>query len=192
VWVILRRLIPDALELVATNADHWHPDFVMKLWKAFHPRLASVPNRQEFIMLARETEPCGSVRLTRSLKHPPTRFPEQFEPAWDWSPGHRMEAELKLQRRPRMRSIMARTPFERCGGRCCSRPSARKAPRLPRPNGRERWPRYLARLVDHLRSFSPLARSLDRLGVFVISGVAKWPSAFPRTCLRRLGLPALL
>ena len=103
-----------------------------------------------------------------------------------------MEAELKLQRRPRMRSIMARTPFERCGGRCCSRPSARKAPRLPRPNGRERWPRYLARLVDHLRSFSPLARSLDRLGVFVISGVAKWPSAFPRTYLRRLGLPALL
>ena len=30
-WVILRRLFPDALELVATNADHWHPDFVMKL-----------------------------------------------------------------------------------------------------------------------------------------------------------------
>ena len=66
-----------------------------------------------------------------------------------------MEAELKLQRRPRMRSIMARTPFERCGGRRCSRPSARKAPCLPRPNGRERWPRYLATSVEraHLRSF---------------------------------------
>jgi hypothetical protein len=41
--VILRRLIPDALELVATNADHWHPDFVMKLWIAFHPQLAPAP-----------------------------------------------------------------------------------------------------------------------------------------------------
>src|SRR5271166_1755463 len=28
-----------------------------------------------------------------------------------------------------MRSIMARTPFERCGVRCCSRPSVRKAPK---------------------------------------------------------------
>jgi hypothetical protein len=41
--VILRRLIPDALELVATNADHWHPDFVMKLWITFHPPLAPAP-----------------------------------------------------------------------------------------------------------------------------------------------------
>jgi hypothetical protein len=64
VWVILRRLIPDALELVATNADHWGPDFVMKLWKTFHPQRAPVPSRQVFIMLARETDPCGSVRLT--------------------------------------------------------------------------------------------------------------------------------
>ena len=37
--MILRRLIPDALELVATNADHWGPDFVMKLWITFHPQL---------------------------------------------------------------------------------------------------------------------------------------------------------
>ena len=73
VWVILRRLIPDALELVATNADYWHPDFVMKLWITFHPALAPVPSRQVFIMLAQETEPCGSVRLTRSLRHPPRR-----------------------------------------------------------------------------------------------------------------------
>jgi hypothetical protein len=71
--VILRRLIPDALELVATNADHWHPDFVMKLWIAFHPQLAPAPSRQVFIMLAQETEPCGSVRSTRSLKHHPRR-----------------------------------------------------------------------------------------------------------------------
>jgi hypothetical protein len=34
---------------------------------------------------------------------------------------------------------------------------------------------------------SPSARSPDRLGVFVISAVAKWPSDFPRTCLRRAG-----
>ena len=72
-WVILRRPIPDALELLATNADHWHPDFVMKLWITFHPQLALAPSRQVFIMLAQETEPCGSVRLTRSLKHPPRR-----------------------------------------------------------------------------------------------------------------------
>jgi hypothetical protein len=70
VWVILRRLIPDALELVATNADHWHPDFVMKLWITFHPQLAPAPSRQVFIMLAQQTQPCGSVRLTHSLKHP--------------------------------------------------------------------------------------------------------------------------
>jgi len=37
--VILRGLIPEALELVATNADHWGPDFVMKLWITFHPQL---------------------------------------------------------------------------------------------------------------------------------------------------------
>ena len=61
--MILRRLIPDALELVATNADHWHPDFVMKLWITFHPPLAPVPSRQVFIMLAQETGPSGSVRL---------------------------------------------------------------------------------------------------------------------------------
>ena len=56
VWVILRRLIADALELVATNADHWRPDFVMKLRITFH-KLAPVPSRQVFTMLARETEP---------------------------------------------------------------------------------------------------------------------------------------
>jgi hypothetical protein len=54
VWVILRRLIPDALELVAANADHWHSDFVIKLWITFHPQLAPVPSRQVFIMLAQE------------------------------------------------------------------------------------------------------------------------------------------
>ena len=32
----LAAAYPDALELVATNADHWHPDFVMKLWITFH------------------------------------------------------------------------------------------------------------------------------------------------------------
>ena len=54
-WVILRRLIPDALELVAANADHLHPEFVMKLWITFHPQLAPVPSRQVFIILAQET-----------------------------------------------------------------------------------------------------------------------------------------
>src|SRR4029077_1077525 len=39
--------------------------------------------------------------------------------------------------------------------------------------------------VDSPSLVSPLVRSPDRLGVFVISKVAKWPSAFPRTCLRR-------
>jgi hypothetical protein len=63
VWVILRRLIPEALELVTTNADHWHPDFVMKLWITFHPQLASAPSQQVFIVPAKETEPCGSVRF---------------------------------------------------------------------------------------------------------------------------------
>ena len=63
----------------------WGPDFVMKLWITFHPQLVQrLAGR--FIMLAQETEPCGSVRLTRSLKHPrdarnnkgtPTR---QFQP----------------------------------------------------------------------------------------------------------------
>jgi hypothetical protein len=68
VWVILRRLIPDALELVATNADHWHPDFVMKLWITFNPQLTPVPRRQVFIMLAWETE--HAVRSTRSFEAP--------------------------------------------------------------------------------------------------------------------------
>ena len=41
----------------------------------------------------------------------------------------RMETEPKPAASLRMRSIMARTPFERCGVRCCSRPSPRKAPK---------------------------------------------------------------
>jgi hypothetical protein len=85
--VILRRPIPEAREPVATNADYWHPDFVMKLWIPFYSQLAPMPSRQVFIMPAHETERCGSVRLTRSLKHPLTQFVEQFEPARDWSPG---------------------------------------------------------------------------------------------------------
>ena len=53
-WVILRRLIPEALELLATNADHWGPDFVMKLWVTFHPQLVQRLAGKVFIMLAQE------------------------------------------------------------------------------------------------------------------------------------------
>ena len=74
-----------------------------------------------------------------------------------------------------MRSIMARAPFERCGVRCCSRPSARKAPSLPRPNGRERWPRYLATSVEwvHLRLFH---RWRDRRTVWGSSSLVGLPN----------------
>ena len=83
-WVILRRPIPDALELLATNADYWHPDFVMKLWITFHPQLAPVPSRQVFIMLAQETEPMRFSSVGALLEAPPaTQFAEQFEPARD-------------------------------------------------------------------------------------------------------------
>jgi hypothetical protein len=40
VWVILRRFVADALELVATNAHDWRPDFILKLRITFHPLLA--------------------------------------------------------------------------------------------------------------------------------------------------------
>jgi hypothetical protein len=36
VWVILRRFIPNALELAAANAHDGHPDFIMKLGITFH------------------------------------------------------------------------------------------------------------------------------------------------------------
>ena len=36
VWVILRRFIPNAIELAAANAHDRHPDFIMKLWITFH------------------------------------------------------------------------------------------------------------------------------------------------------------
>src|SRR6266849_4844774 len=36
VWVILRRFIPNSLELAAANAHDRHPDFIMKLWITFH------------------------------------------------------------------------------------------------------------------------------------------------------------
>ena len=46
VWVILRRLIPNALELAAANAHDRHPDFIMKLRITFHlQRAAKAPDR---------------------------------------------------------------------------------------------------------------------------------------------------
>jgi hypothetical protein len=41
VWVILRRLIPNALELAAANTHDRHPDFIMKLRIAFHLQRAA-------------------------------------------------------------------------------------------------------------------------------------------------------
>ena len=40
-WVILRRLIPNALELTAANAHDRHPDFIMKLRISFHLQRAT-------------------------------------------------------------------------------------------------------------------------------------------------------
>src|SRR6266545_7055008 len=40
-WVILRRLIPNALELAAANAHDRHPDFIIKLRITFHPQRAA-------------------------------------------------------------------------------------------------------------------------------------------------------
>src|SRR6476646_5378631 len=62
----------------------------------------------------------------------------------------------------------------------------------PSSSQRSRAFATLSRDVGGVRSpllVSPSTRSPDRLGVFVISGVAKWSSDFPRTCLRRVGLP---
>jgi hypothetical protein len=36
VWVILRRLIPNALELAAANAHDRYPGFIMKFWITVH------------------------------------------------------------------------------------------------------------------------------------------------------------
>ncbi len=44
------------------------------------------PSRQVFIMLAQETEPCGSVRLTRSLKHPRDARNNKGTPARQFQP----------------------------------------------------------------------------------------------------------
>ena len=41
-WVILRRLIPNALELTAANAHDRHPDFIMKLRITFHLQRAGL------------------------------------------------------------------------------------------------------------------------------------------------------
>jgi hypothetical protein len=41
VWVILRRFIPNALELAAANAHDRHPDFIMKLRITFHLQRAA-------------------------------------------------------------------------------------------------------------------------------------------------------
>ena len=41
VWVILRRLIPNALELAAANPHDRYPDFIMKLRIAFHLQRAA-------------------------------------------------------------------------------------------------------------------------------------------------------
>jgi len=86
-----------------------------------------------------------------------------------------MEAELKLQRRPRMRSIMARTPFGALRRKMLLQAQRTKGARLPRPNGRERWPRYLARSVEwvHLRSFH---RWRDRWTVWGSSSLVGLPN----------------
>ena len=39
--MILRRVIPNALELAATNAHDRHPDFIMKLRITFHLQRAA-------------------------------------------------------------------------------------------------------------------------------------------------------
>ena len=40
-WMILRRFIPNALELAAANAHDRHPDFIMKLRITFHLQRAA-------------------------------------------------------------------------------------------------------------------------------------------------------
>jgi hypothetical protein len=39
-WVILRRLSPNALKLTAANADDRHPNFIVKLRITLHPQRA--------------------------------------------------------------------------------------------------------------------------------------------------------
>jgi hypothetical protein len=41
VWVILRRFVPNALELATANAHDRHPDCIMKLWTILHLKLAA-------------------------------------------------------------------------------------------------------------------------------------------------------
>jgi hypothetical protein len=94
---------------VATNADHWHPDFVMKLWITFHPQLTPVPSRQVFIMLAWETE--HAVQFgRRALLKPPLR-----------------------RRFTRKRRISSTTSPRRCRRQPVSQSHARLAG-LPKPN----------------------------------------------------------
>jgi hypothetical protein len=50
VWVILRWLIPNALELAAANAHYWHSDFVMKPRITFHLQLTPAPGQQVFFL----------------------------------------------------------------------------------------------------------------------------------------------
>ena len=49
-WVILRWLIPNALELAAANAHYWHSDFVMKPRITFHLQLTPAPGQQVFFL----------------------------------------------------------------------------------------------------------------------------------------------
>ena len=62
------------------------PRFRYETLITFHPQLAPVPSRQVLIMLAQETEPCGSVRLTRSLKHPRDARNNKGTPARQFQP----------------------------------------------------------------------------------------------------------
>ncbi len=49
-WVILRWLIPNALELAAANAHYLHSDFVMKSLITFHLQLTLAPGQQVFFL----------------------------------------------------------------------------------------------------------------------------------------------
>ena len=56
-WVILWRFIADALELVATNAHDWCPDFILKLRITFHPQLALALGPQVFLLALQHRDP---------------------------------------------------------------------------------------------------------------------------------------
>jgi LmbE family N-acetylglucosaminyl deacetylase len=56
VWVILRRFIPNALELAAANAHDRHPDFIMKFRITFHLKRAAREHGWHPEQLARQKE----------------------------------------------------------------------------------------------------------------------------------------